>query len=78
MNEQQTHWTEVNYSSSPTLTSEVQLRREIFELFLSRVDKGKLSKEAAISCVEQLTQTSQQAGRLALIDNPELSDSERK
>jgi hypothetical protein len=60
------------------LTPEIQLRREIFELYFSSVDKGKLSKEAAISCVEQLTQTSERVGRLALIDNPELYDIERR
>lgn len=78
MNEQQTHWTEVNYSSSSALTPEIQTRREIFESYMSDVDSGKLSQEVAISYVEQLTRTSEQAGRLALINNPELSDLDRK
>jgi len=78
MNEQQRHWTEINYSSSSTLTPEIQLRREIFESYMSDVDSGQLSQEAAINWVEQLTQTREQAGRLALIDIPELYDAERK
>jgi hypothetical protein len=76
MSEQQTHWTEVNYSESRTLTPEIQYRREIFEIFMRTVDSEE-SLKVAISCVEQLTQSSEHVGRLALIDNPELSDTDR-
>jgi hypothetical protein len=76
MSEQQTHWTEVNYSESRTLTPEIQYRREIFEIFMRTVDSEE-SLKVAISFVEQLTQSSEHVGRLALIDNPELSDTDR-
>ena len=78
MNEQPTHWTDVNYSYSSSLTPEIQVRREIFESYMDDVDSEQLSKEAAIGWVERLTQTSKQAGRFALIDNPELFDIERR
>ena len=78
MNEQQAHWSTVDYTISPTLAPEIRLRQRVFESCMCAVDAGRISREEAMSRIRQMNQAGEQVVRVALVDNPELSDPERR
>lgn len=78
MNEQQTHWINTNYTASPSVTPEIRSRQRVFESFMCEADAGLISREEAIGRIRQIYQAGERLGQLAVIDNPELFDPERR
>ena len=77
MNEQQIRWLNLDYTLPPTVAPEIRSHSKLFESYMREADAGLISREEAIGRIRQLNQAGERLGQLAIIDNPELSDSDR-